>query len=117
MSVDPANIPDPMTTTSVPDINRSTSQQPGIAQTTVDNTSDDNETRQFHSASFRKTIGPTVTLPGDSTALDFFNLMFGDDTCEMIAEETNRYAQQIHQGTGTHGTTLRRRKSSNFWAL
>ena len=89
-----------MTTTSVPDINRSTSQQPGIAQATVDNTTDDNETRQFHSASFRETIGPTVTLPSDSTALDFFSLVFGDDTYEMIAEETNRYAWQSPPGDG-----------------
>ena len=35
-----------------------------------------------------------MTLPSDSTALDSFNLMFGDDTCEMITEETNRYDRQ-----------------------
>ena len=42
--------------------------------------------------------GPTVTLISDLTPLDFFNLLFGDDTCKMITKETNRYARQNPPG-------------------
>ena len=41
---------------------------------------------------------PTVTLTSDLTPLDFSNLLFGDDTCEMITEKTNRYARQNPPG-------------------
>ena len=40
------------------------------------------------------TPGPTVTLGSDKTDLDFFRLFFPKTCDELIAEQTNLYAQQ-----------------------
>ena len=83
------------TTTSVTNID---THQTGIMQATVDNTTEDKETSQFHPAFFCETNGQIVTLPSVLTALDVFNLVFDDNTNEMIAQA--KMAQHFKEGRG-----------------
>ena len=48
----------------------------------------------FQHKVFTETPGPTDPLGSDATPLDAFLQVFGKDTCEHIAEQTNLYAQQ-----------------------
>ena len=48
----------------------------------------------FQHKEFNETPGPTHPLGSDATPLDAFLQVFGKDTCEHIAEQTNLYAQQ-----------------------
>ena len=48
----------------------------------------------FQHKAFTETPGPTDPLGSDATPLDAFLQVFGRDTCDRIAEQTNLYAQQ-----------------------
>ena len=48
----------------------------------------------FQHKVFTETPGPTDPLGSDATPLDAFLQVFGKDTCEHIAEQTNLYVQQ-----------------------
>ena len=43
---------------------------------------------------FVENTGPVTDVPGTSSALDFFKLLFKDEDFNRIAQETNRYARQ-----------------------
>ena len=54
----------------------------------------------FNPCTLNLQIGPTIMLPSDAIALEFFHLVFGEDTCNLIASETNEYARQNPPGDG-----------------
>jgi hypothetical protein len=54
----------------------------------------------FSPGPFHEVPRPRVTLPSNATPLDFFSLVFGEETFQFIAYETNRYAQQNPPGDG-----------------
>jgi hypothetical protein len=43
---------------------------------------------------FDSPVGPAIDMPSTSTALDVFNLTFGNNIMEMLVEQTNLYATQ-----------------------
>uniref|UniRef100_A0A8W8P1P5 PiggyBac transposable element-derived protein domain-containing protein n=1 Tax=Magallana gigas TaxID=29159 RepID=A0A8W8P1P5_MAGGI len=52
---------------------------------------------------FTGTPGPTKELNATAEEIDFFHLMFPDDLYELIATETNRYAEQKQEKNGVDG--------------
>ena len=55
---------------------------------------------------FTEHIGPRTFLPSDSTPLEFFNLIFGEDTYKLVADQTNLYAQQNPPPPSLHWTSV-----------
>lgn len=49
---------------------------------------------------FTEETGPTVELGNDKKELDFFHELFSKELYEKLAEETNRYAQQLQEQRG-----------------
>ena len=45
----------------------------------------------FNPGPFEQAVGATKILPSDALPMDFFNLVFGEETYQLIADETNRY--------------------------
>ena len=41
--------------------------------------------------SFNEPVGPAIIMPSTATALDFFNITFGNEIMEMLVEQTNGY--------------------------
>ena len=39
-------------------------------------------------------MGPATEMDSSATAMDFFDVTFGNDIMEMMVEQTNLYAQQ-----------------------
>lgn len=54
----------------------------------------------FSPGPFHEVPGPQVILPSNATPPDFFSLVFGEETFQFIADETNRYTQQNPPGDG-----------------
>ena len=48
---------------------------------------------------FQEPVGPRVSLDSTSTALDAFLLFFGEDTFQLLSEQTNLYASQSPPGS------------------
>lgn len=68
----------------------------------------------FSPGPFHEATGPTVTLPSDATPFEFFNLVFGEDTCQLIADETNRYARQNPPGDAYHWVDTSKEEIQQF---
>jgi hypothetical protein len=68
----------------------------------------------FNPCTFNLQIGPTITLPSDATALEFFHLVFGEDTCNLIASETNEYARQNPPGDGYNWVDTNKEEIQQF---
>ena len=64
---------------------------PTTTATTVNNV-------PFSPPPFTENIGPSVSLDSDATALDAFLLIFGSDTFQLLADQTNLYAKQSPPG-------------------
>ena len=43
---------------------------------------------------FSEPVGPAIEMESTATALNFFNITFGNDIMELIVEQTNLYAEQ-----------------------
>ena len=43
---------------------------------------------------FSEPVGPAIEMGSTATALDFFNITFGNDRMELIVEQTNLYAER-----------------------
>jgi hypothetical protein len=53
----------------------------------------------FPPVPFQEPVGPKVLLDSTSTALDAFLLFFGEDTFQLLREQTNLYASQSPPGS------------------
>ena len=42
---------------------------------------------------FSEPVGPATEMDSSATAMDFFDITFGNDIMEMMVEQTNLYAQ------------------------
>ena len=49
---------------------------------------------------FVDNVGPTAILSGDKREIDFFQLLFPENLFSLIANETNKHADQIQQRKG-----------------
>jgi hypothetical protein len=58
------------------------------------------ELRDVDVEEFTGTPGPTTTLDGTAKELDFLNLTFPETLYEMIARETNKYADEKQRKNG-----------------
>jgi hypothetical protein len=60
--------------------------------TTVTSPSTSSTSSSTLPVTFDSPVGPAIDMPSTSTALDVFNLTFGNNIMEMLVEQTNLYA-------------------------
>ena len=58
------------------------------------------ELREVEIMGFDEEFGPVHNLTGDATAVDYFHLFIEEEFFELVATETNRYAQQLQDFVG-----------------
>jgi hypothetical protein len=59
---------------------------------TSNSTSCSNSRTPFNHVPFQEPVGPAILLDSTATALDFFNLTFGNDVMDLLVQQTNIYA-------------------------
>ena len=71
----------------------------------------------FNPGPFEQAVGPTKTLPSDALPMDFFNLVFWEETYQLIADETNRYARQNPSGEGYYWVDTSKEEIQQFLGI
>ena len=66
---------------------------------------------------FVDNAGPTAILSGDKREIDFFQLLFPENLFSLIANETNKQADQAQQRKGQNGSKWHRTDAKEFRAF
>ena len=98
----PTSIPVPSTGTttppSIPVPSTGTTTPTSIPVPSTGTTTTTTNNSPFSLPPFTKSVGPNVHLDSTSTAMDGFLLIFGEDTFQLLADQTNLYARQLPPG-------------------
>ena len=98
----PPSIPVPSTGTttppSIPVPGTGTTTPPSIPVPSTGTTTTTTNNSPFSLPPFTESVGPNVHLDSTSTAMDAFLLIFGEDTFQLLADQTNLYARQLPPG-------------------
>ena len=98
----PPSIPVPSTGTttppSIPVPSTGTTTPPSIPVPSTGTTTTTTNNSPFSPPPFTESVGPNVHLDSTSTAIDAFLLIFGEDTFQLLADQTNLYARQSPPG-------------------
>ena len=82
------------TPTSIPVPSTGTTTPPSIPVPSTGTTTATTNNSPFSPPPFTESVGPNVHLDSTSTTMDAFLLIFGEDTFQLLADQTDLYARQ-----------------------